>query len=290
MHFYVKVQCQPPFFYIASNNQQLPLLVITQHSDTTVFFFSMILRVFVLLWGCAIASGIDECVDISSAVTCAQRPRYTVDGCQCACDWHASFKDPNTGQMIAYTGPGATSPCTTGCCNPNSDPDGDWCYPEDNAFNRARSCSMVGATCLAAGAVPATGTVAPRAPIAGIPDNQNNLCTNSGQLCVDPDITTADDWQCHCVPAGGTVGQQALATCGSVTGAPDTDAPKTYVPTASPTAVPTAAPTLTPQTEAPLALAALSGTEFLSAVAEGQLSTDAQRYAFTKLQAQFIMQ
>ena len=198
-----------------------------------------------LLWGCAIASGIDECVDISSAVTCGQRPRYTVDGCQCACDWLASFKDANTGEIIEYTGPGATSPCTAGCCNPNSDPGGDWCYPYNNAFNRARGCSLVRATCLAVGAVPATGSVVLRAPIAGIPDNQNNLCTDSGQLCVDPDTTTADDWQCQCVPAGGTVGQQALATCDSVTGAPDTDAPETYVPTASPTELPTAVPTAT---------------------------------------------
>ena len=191
----------------------------------------MLLHVVVLLLGSALVEGIDECLEISAAVTCNHKPRYTASGCQCACDWIATFKDSQTGMVIVLPdGPGSTTPCAGGCCNPNSEAGGDWCYPAANDFNTQRGCGTARETCLAAGAVPATGGVTTRAAIPGVPSDQNNICTDGGQLCVDPNTVTTDDWQCQCVaPKTGTPGQQALATCVATTIAP-TDAPATNVP------------------------------------------------------------
>ena len=200
-------------------------------SDTGHRFAKMILRAAVLLLGSALVNGIDECLEISSAVTCDHIPRYTASGCQCACDWIATFKDSQTMMVIVLPdGPGSTTPCKPGCCNPNSEAGGDWCYPAANDFNTQRGCGTARETCLAAGAVPATGGVTPRAAIPGVPSDQNNVCTDGGQLCVDPNTVSTEDWQCQCVsPKTGTPGQQALATCVATTIAP-TDAPATNVP------------------------------------------------------------
>ena len=181
----------------------------------------MLLHVVVLLLGSALVEGIDECLEISAAVTCNHKPRYTASGCQCACDWIATFKDQNGMVIVLPDGPGSTTPCAGGCCNPNSEAGGDWCYPAANDFNTQRGCSTARETCLAAGAVPATGGVPPRAAIPGIPDSQNNICTDGGQICVDPDTMADNDWQCQCVaPKTGTAEQQALATCVDVALAP----------------------------------------------------------------------
>ena len=161
--------------------------------------------------------GKDECLELSSAVTCKHKPRYTQEGCLCACDWTATFKDGNGNVLTMPPGPGSTEPCASGCCNPQSDPVGDWCYLAVNDYNTNKGgvCTAKRQTCSAAGTLPQDGGVAAvRDPIAGVPSAQNNVCTDAGQLCVEPDLLTTDDWMCKCVPPmTGTPGQQAIAIC-----------------------------------------------------------------------------
>ena len=66
--------------------------------------------------------GKDECVEGPSAAVkeCVHVPRYTEAGCLCECGWLA----------------GGTL-CEAGCCNPDQQADGDWCYVDKtDAYNQ----------------------------------------------------------------------------------------------------------------------------------------------------------
>ena len=191
----------------------------------------------------------DECAERSGAVMCSHKPRYTASGCLCQCDWTAVFKDL-TGKVITMPpGPGSSEPCTDGCCNPDSNAGGDWCYLSPSDYNIKKGCVARKEVCAVAGTLPSDGGVT-RAPVPGIPDNQNNVCTDVGQICEDPDLTTPNDWICKCAPPMVGTAPQKPATCVS---APTTGTPDTLSPGA--TSVPTFVPTDAPATNAPDTLA-----------------------------------
>ena len=161
---------------------------------------------------------LDECREFSGAVNCTHLDRYTQDGCLCACGWTALFSDGNGNPITLPPGPGSSEPCTTGCCNPNGAPEGDWCYvAQSHSYNKDKPHCMATRrqACSVAGSVPQDGGKAPRPAIPGVPSAMNNVCTDAGQLCVDPNKQVSGDWQCQCVqPASGGVGLQQPADCG----------------------------------------------------------------------------
>ena len=156
----------------------------------------------------ACTDGKDECVERSGAVQCQHLPRYTEDGCLCECGW-----DMGQGQ-------GA---CTGGCCNPTK-ARADWCVVDAlDLYNKDKpQCQQSGGAgaggleqfCMPSGQVPQDGGRPRRAPVAGVPNAQNNVCTDVQQRCVDPDMKTLDDWRCECVlPRTGQPGMQQVAVC-----------------------------------------------------------------------------
>ena len=162
----------------------------------------------------------DECAGPSTAVKeCVHKPRYTETGCLCKCGWKAQFTcTGGAGCKSNATGPGVDAPCAAGCCNPNHSADGDWCYVDgSDDYNKKKgdTCKTgVHGTCSGAGQVPADGGKKLRAPIPGVPADQNNVCTDAGQKCVDPDVAVDGNWQCECVlPKSGPRGNQTAAAC-----------------------------------------------------------------------------
>ena len=147
--------------------------------------------------------GFDECVERSDAVQCKHTPRYSLDGCLCACGWTSTeFKQ--------------TEPCTDGCCNPLHEKSS-WCLVDTaDAYNKNKPHCLAASKqfCLSAGQVPSDGGRPLRAPIPGVPNGQTNVCTDVGQKCVDPDEKTEKDWWCECVlPKSGPKGLQSPAVC-----------------------------------------------------------------------------
>ena len=163
------------------------------------------------------APGKDECVELSGAVTCAHKPpRYTQDGCMCSCDWTTTLRDTNGDYVRLPPGPGSTEPCASGCCNPDSDPSGEWCYLSNNDYNSKKpQCSTRSRqVCISDGSVPVDGGYPSRPQVSGVLGSQNNVCTDVGQLCEDPNLTAADDWMCKCVLLQvGVPAQQQPAQC-----------------------------------------------------------------------------
>eukprot|EP01063_Lacrimia_lanifica_P004276 TRINITY_DN12386_c1_g1_i6.p1 TRINITY_DN12386_c1_g1~~TRINITY_DN12386_c1_g1_i6.p1 ORF type:complete len:1176 (+),score=196.58 TRINITY_DN12386_c1_g1_i6:68-3595(+) len=179
----------------------------------------------------------DECLaDSDAVVPCTHTHRYTQDGCECMCGWWNTWSGSGA---PSQSGPGSSmsEPCTGGCCNPDSDI-ADWCYVSNTPYNTAKGGCSAGSYgyCIPAGNTPSDGGVPARASIAGIPDEQNNVCTDVEQLCVDPS-SGSGDWQCHCVsPKTGPVGMQAATTCSDPTPVPPTAAPPTPAPPTTPIA------------------------------------------------------
>ena len=160
----------------------------------------------------------DECADgpSSAILECVHEPRYTDEGCLCKCNWESVFSCVGDG-CVDPTGPGTIgNPCTGGCCNPDDDLY-DWCYvAETDPYNMGKPecASLMYGYCTAAGLAPTDGGKTLRVAVPGIPASQNNVCTDVGQKCVDPDLSTRDDWVCECVlPLTGPLGQQAPAVC-----------------------------------------------------------------------------
>eukprot|EP01063_Lacrimia_lanifica_P028756 TRINITY_DN425_c1_g1_i3.p1 TRINITY_DN425_c1_g1~~TRINITY_DN425_c1_g1_i3.p1 ORF type:complete len:2075 (+),score=297.05 TRINITY_DN425_c1_g1_i3:58-6282(+) len=146
----------------------------------------------------------DECKTVSTAAgSMSHIPRYTLAGCLCQSTWVLSGYD---GPLPGSRG----NACTSGCCNPDSDTHGDYCFVnETDAFNMAKAeCSDPGlwGYCLPAGMLPATGGVDVvdfyadvTASISGVSDDYSNKCRHGNQLCVD--TPGLDNWGCQCVPA-----------------------------------------------------------------------------------------
>ena len=162
----------------------------------------------------------DECVENpSTAVTeCVHVPRYTDGGCLCKCNWESQFTCSGAAcNGLDPKGPGTIgNPCKAGCCNPDGEPS-DWCYVDKNEkYNQDKPACMALSYgfCTAAGLKPQDGGKKLRAPIPGVPAGQNNICTDVGQKCIDPDMTKDGDWVCECVlPLTGPHGQQQVTTC-----------------------------------------------------------------------------
>ena len=162
----------------------------------------------------------DECVENpSTAVTeCVHVPRYTDEGCLCKCGWESQFTCSGAAcDTLDPKGPGTIgNPCTAGCCNPDGEPS-DWCYVDKNEkYNQDKPACMALSYgfCTAAGTKPVDGGKVLRAPIPGVPAGQNNVCTDVGQKCIDPDTSKDGDWVCECVlPLTGPQGPQAPTTC-----------------------------------------------------------------------------
>ncbi|KAJ9437673.1 hypothetical protein DIPPA_70101b [Diplonema papillatum] len=132
---------------------------------------------------------VDECISAAQdgAVQCENFKRYTVDGCECACPWTATQL---SGQA---SGPGWDTPCKTGCCNPDNDVSGDWCFTADSAFNKQNGCPALQVGVCAAASEPApSGAAAPTYP---------NICEAANMLCLDKDTspTSTGDWVCQCL-------------------------------------------------------------------------------------------
>ena len=163
--------------------------------------------------------GKDECVDGPSTAVkeCVHMPRYTEAGCLCKCGWLAQFTCNGGTNCVDISGPGKDAPCEAGCCNPDQQADGDWCYVDKtDAYNQNKPQCLTEAwgTCTGRGQVPVDGGKTLRPTIPGVPPGQNNKCTDVGQKCVDPNDLADNDWVCECVlPQTGTPGAQQPATC-----------------------------------------------------------------------------
>eukprot|EP01064_Diplonema_japonicum_P030483 TRINITY_DN5196_c0_g1_i1.p1 TRINITY_DN5196_c0_g1~~TRINITY_DN5196_c0_g1_i1.p1 ORF type:complete len:565 (+),score=153.84 TRINITY_DN5196_c0_g1_i1:43-1737(+) len=191
----------------------------------------------------------DECT--STATTC-KNIRYTTKGCQCACPWTMT----QSGNGPKPSGPGFDSPCVEGCCNPDNEAAGDWCFLAATQFNVDNGCipSLTGP--MPHGTCTAKGSPAP-SPAAPAPATLPNICEINKQDCVDPDPNTPNDWTCVCrSPLSGT-GQQQPATCikgatsSPATGAPSTSAPSTPTTSSPTTSAPATSAPGTPTTSAP---------------------------------------
>ena len=155
---------------------------------------------------------VDECVMVSQhgARKCEHFQRFTVQGCQCACPWRVETNAPG------FDGPGFSEDCVQGCCNPNSDPRGDWCMVAATDYNRGiPECLALIATapttCADANVprppgAPARATLPAGSDALAVP----NVCTVAGQVCVDksPTVSSLGDWECRCPHSDG---KKALA-------------------------------------------------------------------------------
>ena len=162
----------------------------------------------------------DECVEGPSTAIkeCEHVPRYTDGGCLCKCNWESQFTCSGAAcKGLDPKGPGTVGhPCKAGCCNPDGEPS-DWCYVDKNEkYNQDKPACMKlrYGFCTAAGLKPQDGGKKLRAPLPGVPAGQNNVCTDAGQKCIDPDMTKDGDWVCECVlPLTGPLGPQKPTTC-----------------------------------------------------------------------------
>ena len=163
-------------------------------------------------WTCRCASGsyalagvaacdLDECTEVSNfgARTCRDEQRFSVDGCRCQCGWTADPRDfPWAG------GPGIMVGCDAGCCNPNLAAAGEWCLL-DPAQDTTLCRDLVQQGHLMQTCAAAKGSV----PV-------SNVCTQAGQVCVDPDtsVQSLGDWRCECaLPNIGSSSPRKAAAC-----------------------------------------------------------------------------
>ena len=149
---------------------------------------------------------LDECRvrTETSAVGCNHRPRYSVDGCECSCQWSMVW-DGTPGPSRE---PGYKTPCTSGCCDPDFT-GYDWCFLAASAWNMQQ-----GAKCQPATQQRCTGVHEPVPTGAPVIKFGSNICTDAGQTCVDPDKSPGanSDWKCVCVDSEGEK-LTDIATC-----------------------------------------------------------------------------
>eukprot|EP01060_Flectonema_neradi_P034124 TRINITY_DN58_c0_g1_i1.p1 TRINITY_DN58_c0_g1~~TRINITY_DN58_c0_g1_i1.p1 ORF type:complete len:4215 (+),score=1091.97 TRINITY_DN58_c0_g1_i1:148-12792(+) len=149
---------------------------------------------------------IDECRirTETSAVGCDHRPRYTTDGCECACTWKMQW----VGNAGPAREPGFKTSCTSGCCDPDFS-GYDWCFLAASEWNTKQ-----GSKCQSGTAQQCTGIAEPVPAGAPAIKYGSNICTDAGQICVDPDMSPGanGDWKCMCVDSEGEK-LTAVATC-----------------------------------------------------------------------------
>ena len=153
----------------------------------------------------------DECADPQNNATCTDANQDCFDPTlDAAGDWLCVCRLPAVGQATASVATCEEDECATkgGICSPVSQfcEDSqrttyhDWyCVCINDATKRELmqevSCEPpTGSECL-------------------LPENEK-VCTDAGHVCVDPDQTRDNDWQCVCTPPStGVAGIRAPATC-----------------------------------------------------------------------------